>query len=163
MSAEGEAPLIVTARLPRDLHALYTALRKAHFPAERNYLEAHVTLFHALPAMCEAEACTYLRRLAAEFAPIDGHVEGIMSLGRGTAVKLVSADMLLLRELIADHFHGMLTAQDQHRPRLHVTLPAPQVQRESRAHAARDRHRHRHRGQRSLIPSGEPSLAPPRW
>ena len=116
MSAEGEAPLIVTARLPRDLHARYTALRKAHFPAERNYLEAHVTLFHALPAMCEAEACTYLRRLAAEFAPIDGHVEGIMSLGRGTAVKLISADMLLLRELIADHFHGLLTQQDQHRP-----------------------------------------------
>ena len=92
MSAEGEAPLIVTARLPRDLHARYTALRKAHFPSERNYLEAHVTLFHALPAMCEAEACTYLRRLAAEFAPIDGHVEGIMSLGRGTAVKLISAN-----------------------------------------------------------------------
>jgi len=122
VSAEGEAPLIVTARLPRDLHARYTALRKAHFPAERNYLEAHVTLFHALPAMCEAEACTYLRRLAAEFAPIDGHVEGIMSLGRGTAVKLISADMLLLRELIADHFHGLLTQQDQHRPRLHVTI-----------------------------------------
>ncbi|PHR05359.1 MAG: hypothetical protein COB31_01170 [Erythrobacter sp.] len=122
VNTEGEAPLIVTARLPRDLHARYTALRKAHFPAERNYLEAHVTLFHALPAMCEAEACTYLRRLAAEFAPIDGHVEGIMSLGRGTAVKLISADMLLLRELIADHFHGLLTQQDQHRPRLHVTI-----------------------------------------
>ena len=50
------APLSVTAQLPRDLHARYTALRTEHFPPERNYLDAHVTLFHALPAMCEAEA-----------------------------------------------------------------------------------------------------------
>ena len=67
-----DAPLILTAQLPRDLHARFTALRTAHFPPERNYLEAHVTLFHALPAMCEAEACSVLKRMAAEFAPVPG-------------------------------------------------------------------------------------------
>ena len=71
MSGE-DAPLILTAQLPRDLHARFTALRTAHFPPERNYLEAHVTLFHALPAMCEAEACNVLKRMAAEFAPVAG-------------------------------------------------------------------------------------------
>ncbi len=122
MSGEGTAPLIVTAQLPRDLQARFTALRSAHFPPERNYLDAHVTLFHALPAQCEDEAASYLKRLAGEFAPVAGHVEGIMSLGRGTAVKLSSPAMLDLRDMIADHFLGMLTQQDQHRPRLHVTL-----------------------------------------
>lgn len=122
MSGDGDAPLIVTAQLPRDLHARFTALRSAHFPPERNYLDAHVTLFHALPAQCEDEASSYLTRLAGEFAPVAGHVEGIMSLGRGTAVKLSSPAMLDLRDMIADHFLGMLTQQDQHRPRLHVTL-----------------------------------------
>ena len=76
MSGE-DAPLILTAQLPRDLHARFTALRTAHFPPERNYLEAHVTLFHALPAMCEAEACSVLKRMAAEFAPVPGQVEGL--------------------------------------------------------------------------------------
>mgnify|MGYP004351873915 CR=1 FL=1 len=46
-----DSPLILTAQLPADLHRWATALRTEHFPPERNYLEAHVTLFHALPEM----------------------------------------------------------------------------------------------------------------
>lgn len=122
MSGADDAPLIVTALLPRDLQARFTALRTEYFPPERNYLEAHVTLFHALPAMCEGEALTYLKRVAGEFAPVDARVEGLMPLGGGTAIKLSSPDILALREMIADHFRGMLTQQDQHRPRLHVTI-----------------------------------------
>ncbi|MBO6768468.1 MAG: 2'-5' RNA ligase family protein [Erythrobacter sp.] len=122
MSGATDAPLIVTAQLPHDLHARFTALRNEHFPPERNYLEAHVTLFHALPPMCEGEAGTYFKSIAAEFAPVEGRVEGLMSLGRGTAIKLSSPDMLSLRDMIAEHFCGMLTLQDQHRPRLHVTI-----------------------------------------
>ena len=118
----GAAPLIVTAQLPREMHGRFTALRRAHFPPERNYLEAHVTLFHALPPQCLGEATTYLKRLAADFAPPAGQVEGLMSLGRGTAIKLSSPALLELRDRIADHFGGMLTQQDQHRPRLHVTI-----------------------------------------
>ena len=117
-----DAPLILTAELPTDLHRRFTDLRTEHFPPERNYLEAHVTLFHALPAQCEGEVRSYLARLVGETAPVEGQVEGLMSLGGGTAIKLVSPAMLDLRDRIADHFHGMLTNQDQHRPRLHVTI-----------------------------------------
>ena len=115
-------PLIVTALLPKDMHGWATALRTAYFPPERNYLEAHVTLFHAIPGQCEGEAARLLARLASETAPVPGALEGIMSLGRGTALKLSSPGMLVLRDRIADHFHGLLTSQDQHRPRLHVTI-----------------------------------------
>lgn len=123
--SEGEGaspPLILTALLPKDLHSRFTALRAAHFPPERNYLEAHVTLFHAIPPQCEEEVCDLLKRLVSEEPPPSGRVEGIMSLGRGTAIKLTSPEILPIRDDIADHFHGMLTAQDQHRPRLHVTV-----------------------------------------
>lgn len=133
MSGEGDAPLIVTALLPRDLHARFTALRRAHFPPERNFLEAHVTLFHALPAMCEAEALTLLKRMAAEFAPVDARVEGLMPLGGGTAISLSSPAMLDLRAMMAEHFRGMLTQQDQHRPRLHVTIQNKVPGKEARA------------------------------
>lgn len=45
-----------------------------------------------------------------------------MSLGRGTAVRIDSAGMMALRQQLADRFHGLLTAQDAGKPRLHVTV-----------------------------------------
>lgn len=119
---DGGAPLILTATLPPHLHAWATALRDEHFPPERNHLEAHVTLFHALPPSYEAELSRVLARLARENAPVAAQLEGVMSLGRGTALKLSSPAMLKLRDEIAEHFHGSLSAQDQHRPRLHITV-----------------------------------------
>lgn len=117
-----DAPLIVTAELPQDLHARFTALRTEHFPPERNYLEAHVTLFHALPPSCEGEVSGELVRLCAAHAPVPGRIEGVMNLGGGTAIRLSSEAMLALRDELADRFSGLLTPQDQHRPRLHVTV-----------------------------------------
>ena len=117
-----DAPLILTALLPKDLHHWATELRTQHFPPERNYLEAHVTLFHAIPAQCEDEVATLLKRIVAEFAPVEAQLLGLMSLGRGTALRLESSGILRLRDGIAEHLRGMLTQQDQHRPRLHVTI-----------------------------------------
>lgn len=119
---EGPAPLILTALLPKDMAAWATALRTEHFPPERNYLNAHVTLFHAIPAQCEGELSDLLKRIVADNPPPHARLEGIMSLGGGTALKLASEAMLHHREDIADHFTGMLTGQDQHKPRLHVTI-----------------------------------------
>lgn len=129
----GHAPLILTAMLPAELHRRFTDLRREHFPPERNYLDAHVTLFHALPAHCEAEARRYLAQLAGEHAPIAGRIEGLMPLGGGTAIRLSSPGLLELRDRIADRFHGLLTAQDNHRPRLHVTIQNKVTAKEAKA------------------------------
>ena len=124
MSAEGlgAAPLILTAELPPDLHRWATELRRAHFPPERNLLEAHVTLFHALPPHLENELRSLLARLAGECGPVVARLDGLMNLGCGTGLRLSSAAMLDLRARIAEYFRGMLTAQDSHPPRLHVTI-----------------------------------------
>lgn len=45
-----------------------------------------------------------------------------MSLGRGTAIKLTSPPMIDIWRGLADRFHGLLTPQDEHKPRLHVTI-----------------------------------------
>lgn len=116
------SPLVLTAELPPDLHRWASELRRAHYPPERNHLEAHVTLFHALPPQVEDELRSVLTRLTGEFAPPAARLEGVMSLGRGTALKLASAAMLELRAYIAEHFRGLLTAQDVAPPRLHVTV-----------------------------------------
>ncbi len=128
-----DAPFIMTARLPRDLHSWATGLRTQHFPPERNYLQAHVTLFHALPAAYSDEIIGTLARLAGEIAPVPAHLIGIMSLGGGTALKLESPEMLNIRDEIAERFRGLLTAQDQHRPRLHVTIQNKVTSKEAKA------------------------------
>lgn len=122
MSERGGPPFIVTAELPPDVFAWANALRRAHFPPERNHLGAHVTLFHAFAPSLREELRSLLVRMAAEWAPPRARVTGLMNLGRGTAIALESPGMLALREEIAEHFHGALTAQDHHAPRLHITV-----------------------------------------
>jgi hypothetical protein len=119
---DGPAPLVVTAELPPDLKGWAERLRREYYPAERNRVEAHVTLFHALPPSCEAELREALAELARREAPVPARLEGVMPLGRGTALRIASPAMLALRGQLADRFAGMLTAQDAHPPRLHVTV-----------------------------------------
>ena len=118
----GRFPLIVTATLPPAEQAWLDGLRRAHFPPDRNFLSAHVTLFHALPPFAEEEARALLARCCADHAPPQARLSGVMDLGSGTAFAIECAPLLALRDDIAEHFHGLLTAQDSHRPRLHVTV-----------------------------------------
>ena len=121
MRANGR-PLIVTASLGRDIFALAERLRRAHYPPGRNVLPAHLTLFHALPPSCEAELRDLLSDLAAGSPPLPARLAGVIPLGRGTALAIESPDLIALRDDVADRFAGCLSAQDDHRPRLHVTV-----------------------------------------
>jgi hypothetical protein len=116
------SPFILTAALPTDLGAWAEGLRRAHYPIERNHLHAHVTLFHAFAPSLLEELRRFLPRVAGEFGPPAGAVKGIMDLGTGTAIALEAPQLLALRALIADHFHGSLTVQDLHEPRPHITV-----------------------------------------
>ena len=98
------------------------ALRRAHYPAERNWLAAHVTLFHSFAPSLREELPRVMAQLAAEFAPPRATLSGLMPLGTGTALAIASPGMLAIRAHIAEHFVGALTAQDRHEPRLHITI-----------------------------------------
>ncbi len=115
------APLIVTAELPDDLAAWTTRLRRAHFPPERNFLDAHVTLFHALPPSAETEVRDLLAACARQTPPA-ARLDGVMNLGRGTALRIASPALDAIRARLAEQLGGLLTAQDRHSPRLHVTI-----------------------------------------
>ena len=133
MSAGGASPFIVTAELPPSVLGWADGLRRAHFPPERNWLKAHVTLFHAFAPSLREELRGILGQFAAEFAPPEAEIIGLMNLGRGTALDIRSPGMLAIREAIAEHFHGALTEQDRHRPRLHVTIQNKVESREAKA------------------------------
>ena len=116
------APLIVTAELPGDLQAWAERLRKTHYPAERNRVAAHVTLFHALPPSCEDEVRERLAAAARQCSPLLARLDGVTALRGGTALGIASPTMLVLRADLAERFSGLLTPQDVPEPRLHVTV-----------------------------------------
>jgi len=130
---DGSAPLIVTAELPADLQAWAERLRQAHYPPDRNRVPAHVTLFHSLPPSCEEELREALARLARAHAPVAARLEGALSLGRGTALRIASAAMLALRAGLAERFAALLSPQDAAAPRLHVTIQNKVAEKEARA------------------------------
>ena len=127
------APLIVTAELPADVQAWAERLRKAHYPAERNRVAAHVTLFRALPPSCEAELRDALAAATRGQAPVPARLGGAMSLGTGTALAIASLAMLALRADLAERLHGLLTPQDLAEPCLHVTVQNKVSEKEARA------------------------------
>ena len=113
--------LIVTADLAPADFAWLDALRRRHYPPERNGLPAHLTMFHALPPSAEAEIRGELRRHAAARAP-RAILAGLMNLGTGVAFRIVSDDLEAIRADLADHCHGLLGAQDHAGWRPHVTV-----------------------------------------
>ncbi|MDJ0977248.1 MAG: 2'-5' RNA ligase family protein [Erythrobacter sp.] len=126
-------PFILTAALPPDIQSWAEGLRRAHYPPTRNHLHAHVTLFHSFAPSLLDELTDFLPRVSGEFAAPTASISGIMDLGTGTAIALASPDLLALRAMIADHFHGSLTEQDLYEPRPHITIQNKVTKREARA------------------------------
>lgn len=120
MSAE-PAPLIVSALLGAEDFAWLDALRRAHYPPDRNRLPAHLTLFHHLPPSLLAELKQRLAD-AVRAAPPRAEAAGLIDLGGGVAVRIVSPELEAIRAELAESFAGMLTPQDRAGWRPHVTI-----------------------------------------
>lgn len=115
------APIIVTALLGPADFAWADGLRRAHFPPDRNVLPAHLTLFHHLPPSALEEVAARLKRLCAG-PPPPARLTEVMLLGRGVAFRVDSPALMAMRDDLADAFAGLLTPQDQARPRPHITV-----------------------------------------
>lgn len=116
------APLILTVQLDAAVQAFFDALRRQHFPAERNFLAAHLTLFHHLPATERADIEAYLSVLCRTEPPLPLRVTGLQFLGRGVAYALSSPETDALHQQLQARWQTHLTAQDRQRRRLHVTV-----------------------------------------
>lgn len=116
------APIIITATMGSADQHWADALRQAHFPPERNYLSAHITLFHHLPPAHMAEIAALAARLAREYPPPTAQLSEVISLGRGVAYRVHSPELVSIREEMAQAFRGLLTPQDNAVPRLHITV-----------------------------------------
>jgi hypothetical protein len=128
--------LIITAEIGAADFAWLERLRRDYYPAERNQLAAHLTMFHALPPSVEGEVRSTLRRFSSERPP-SATIEGIMDLGGGVAFRVVSPGLDRIRGELAGDFRGLLSAQDKGGWRPHVTIQNKAAPREARALKAR--------------------------
>lgn len=124
--------LIVVAELAKADFAWLDALRRRHYPAERNRVPAHLTLFRSLPPSAEEEIRRSLARAASGPAPA-ARIAGAVDLDGGVALRIVSPDLDCIREELADEFRGLLSAQDQGGWTPHVTIQNKVEPREARA------------------------------
>ena len=121
MTVAVPAPIIVTALLGAADFAWADALRRAHFPAERNVLRAHLTLFHHLPPSAERELRDALRDECRAAAPV-ARLASLISLGRGVAYRIESVELAAIRARLADRFDTLLIPQDRAGWRAHITV-----------------------------------------
>jgi hypothetical protein len=106
------APLILSLRLDDASFETLNGLREQHFPRERNHLDAHVTLFHALPGEQEAR----IRRDLKEFCSCTSRLPLSFSrprfLVRGVAIDIECPELIRLRAHLAKEWRDWLGPQD---------------------------------------------------
>jgi 2'-5' RNA ligase len=96
--------------------------RREFFPAHRNHLPAHITLFHHLPGE-ELEAIrTQLETRCSSAEPIAVEVTGLRFLGHGVAYDLRAPKLEALRKELAEGWLEWLTSQDRSGFKPHVTV-----------------------------------------
>jgi len=124
------APLILTLALDAEARERLDRLRAAHFPAERNYLRAHLTLFHHLPAAHEGTIRDDLAAIAAR-GPLTLRATEVRFFGQGVAYGFAAPELVALRGALAQQWWPGLNEQDRRPFRPHVTVqnevPAAQV------------------------------------
>lgn len=129
------APLILTLKVDGPSQERFDDLRRAHFPPGRNFIPAHVTLFHHLPGDREREEISDLQEACGHRETFPVPVTGVRSLGKGVAYELDSPDLTALRQELAETWWPFLGKQDRQRFKAHVT-----VQNKVQPEEARDLH-----------------------
>lgn len=127
-------PLILCLKLDKATQTFLTDLRTKHFPSNRNYLAAHVTLFHAIPAHRYSELDSHLHLLSASEKgwevfvgePKKMGTKGVMVTVRDRphgSIERIHTDLQRWLQRGVREEKDRLTDQDARRPgKAHVTI-----------------------------------------
>jgi 2'-5' RNA ligase len=120
--SESSLPLILTLKLDQKTFSYFDQLRQQHFPPERNFLPAHITLFHALPGDQESSIQQTLQQFCSQTSVLSLAFPKLRFLGKGVAVKVDCPELVQLRQQLAKNWNGWLSRQDQQGYRPHITI-----------------------------------------
>lgn len=113
-------PLILTAMLDESSSLFFNQKRKEYFSAERNFINAHLTLFHHLPH--EASIINIVQAVCHQQKPMELHVTQPVSIGKGVAYKIESKALQALHKMLQREWKDMLTMQDRQGLWPHITV-----------------------------------------
>ncbi|HAD97563.1 MAG TPA: phosphoesterase [Cryomorphaceae bacterium] len=105
-------PLILTLKLNPEAELFFNKLREEYFPPERNYLKAHLTLFHALPGEQLSEIQSGLKEIAGKTIPFQLKPESWKAIGKGVAFILDCPELISLHQQLQSRWTSHLTRQD---------------------------------------------------
>ena len=113
-----DATYILTAEMDDVSFTWLDGLRREHFPPDRNFLSAHLTLFHRLSSAQVAR----LRSVERPFTPVEIRFDRVVFLGFGVAIGVRSAALERLRSNARTEIGGEFSRQDSQPWKPHVTI-----------------------------------------
>jgi hypothetical protein len=118
MQEQQTQPFILTIELDQASRLFFDRQRTLYFPQERNYLPAHLSLFHQLPP--NQETVQYLETI--QYLQFEMEVTKLIKLGGGVAYFLQSQELSALHQQLASYFKDQLIPQDLQAYRPHITI-----------------------------------------
>lgn len=115
-------PLIVTLKIDAESFDYFDSLRRRYFPPERNFLSAHLTLFHHLPGEELEKVRSHLINTGAAFDDFPLDFKEWRMLGKGVAIKVESPQLTVLHTRLSKLWNVWLTAQDRQKLQPHITV-----------------------------------------
>lgn len=115
-------PLILTAHIAEQDLVFFDRLRQAHFPPNRNHLNAHLTMFHRLPGEHDGKIRDALFEVASTIEPFGAEVDGLRHLGAGVAFTIRSPELEVVRAALNARFKPWLGPQDLQSWQPHITI-----------------------------------------
>ncbi len=122
MPIANEAPFLVTLGFDPATFDRLDRLRARYFPADRNLVPAHLSLFHHLPGGEGPAIDEALAEVARASGPIPLAFAHPKRTGRGMMVEVGASGLAAIRSAIARRFAAALTDQDRQPFRPHVML-----------------------------------------
>eukprot|EP01119_Soliformovum_irregulare_P010612 TRINITY_DN2618_c4_g1_i2.p1 TRINITY_DN2618_c4_g1~~TRINITY_DN2618_c4_g1_i2.p1 ORF type:complete len:442 (-),score=128.52 TRINITY_DN2618_c4_g1_i2:37-1362(-) len=119
---EEQQPLLVTLKIDDQTQHLMDGLRKQYFPSHRNFIPAHVTLFHALPPSKSSDIESHLKDLARIVPTFQLDATYPILLGNGVGIHMDGEAVQRIRLILATKWKKFLSPQDAQGFRAHVTI-----------------------------------------
>ena len=113
--------LILTVQLDEASQDFFAKKRKKYFPPEKNFIDAHLTLFHHLPDN-ESKIINTIESLCAQQQPIKLSITEPKSIDKGVAYKIESKELVTLHKKLQKGWIEHLTTQDRQGLWPHITI-----------------------------------------
>ncbi len=120
--SESPQPLVLTLKIDQVTFSRFDQLRQNYFPPKKNYLPAHLTLFHALPGDHQTAVQRKLQELCSTTRCMSLNFPKLRFLGKVVAIEVECAELNQLHQQLAEAWHPWLSRQDQQKFRPHITI-----------------------------------------